>query len=66
MELGIETDICFCLGTGKNYKFLIELNNKLHLFRNIVALEHPRFIMQYKTKQKKIYIDKYISEFNRI
>jgi hypothetical protein len=66
MELGIETDICFCLGTGKNYKFLIELNNKLQLFRNIVALEHPRFIMQYKTRQKSFYINKYLEEFSRI
>ncbi len=30
-------------------------------FKEIIALEHPRFIMQYKSKSKQTYIDKYIS-----
>ena len=29
----------------------------------IVALEHPRFIMQYRSAKKSTYIDKYISAF---
>jgi hypothetical protein len=66
IKFGIERDTCFCLGTGKNYKFMNQLNNKLQLFNKIVPLEHPRFIMQYKSKQKTAYIKKYIEEFGKV
>jgi hypothetical protein len=66
LEFGIEQDTCFCLGTGKNYKFLVELNNELHFFDKIVPLEHPRFIMQYKSKLKRFYIEKYLKEFRNL
>jgi hypothetical protein len=65
LDLGIERDVCFCLGTGKNFKYLLQLNNELHIFNEIVPLEHPRFIMQYKLKQKKVYIEKYLSAFGK-
>ena len=64
--LGIDTDICFCFGTGKNEKFLRTLNEEHKFFGQIVALEHPRFIMQYKSKSKQQYIEKYINAFNLI
>jgi len=63
---GINTDICFCFGTGKNEKFLLSLNNEHGFFKQIVALEHPRYVMQYKSKSKKEYIDKYINAFKKI
>jgi hypothetical protein len=65
LEFGIRREICFCLGAGKNFKFLIQLNNYLKVFDIIVPLEHPRFIMQYKSKQKDTYIKKYIEELGR-
>ena len=66
IALGVETDICYCFGTGKNEKFLRGLNEKHGFFKEIVALEHPRFIMQYKSKSKQIYLDKYLSALNRV
>jgi hypothetical protein len=63
IEFGLKTDICFCLGTGQNYKFLLKLNKDCKFFDNIVPLEHPRFIMQYRSKQKDHFINKYIEEF---
>jgi hypothetical protein len=66
LEFGIKRDTCFCLGTGKNHKFLIQLNNELKLFGRIVALEHPRYIMQYKSKQKHIYIKRYVEELSKV
>ncbi len=66
LKFGIERELCFCLGTGKNYEFLDNLNNKLNLFKRIVPLEHPRFIMQYRSQQKDIYIGKYLREFNKV
>ena len=69
LEFGICRDTCFCLGTGKNFKFIIELNSMYHFFEKIEPLEHPRYIMQYRLKKKDFYIryytDKLIS-VNRI
>lgn len=60
VALGVHTDVAFCLGTGKNEWFLNQLNNQFGFFKEIVALEHPRYIMQYKAKNKQSYIDKYL------
>jgi hexokinase len=64
IDLGFETDICFCFGTGKNEAFLQKLNDEKKFFKQIIALEHPRFIMQYKSKTKQDYIAKYLEKFN--
>ena len=61
LAFGIHTDTAFCFGTGKNEKFLRELNEEKKYFKNIIALEHPRFIVQYKAKDKDFYIRKYIT-----
>jgi hypothetical protein len=66
IAFGINRNICFCFGTGKNEKFLRFLNDKYGFFKSIVALEHPRFVMQYKSKSKLEYIEKYIKAFNLI
>jgi len=66
IAFGINTDVCFCFGTGKNEKFLLELNNQFGFFKKIIALEHPRYIMQYKSKLKQSYISKYLNAFNQI
>ena len=60
IAMGVATDICFCLGTGKNEKFLLKLNEQYGFFGKIIALEHPRFVMQYKARSLHEYIDKYI------
>lgn len=62
----IYTDVGFCFGNGKNERFLRQLNNTYHFFDRIVALEHPRFVMQYKTASKQFYIDKYLEAFNAV
>lgn len=62
LEFGIERKVCFCLGTGKNFRFLSKLNGKHHFFERIEPLEHPRFIMQYRLKHKNYYIEDYIKK----
>lgn len=66
LALGVHTEIAFCFGTGKNEKFLKRLNDEHHFFKQIIALEHPRYIMQYKAKTKQVYIDKYLEAFRAI
>ncbi len=60
ISMGINTDVALCLGTGKNYTYLKHLNDRHQFFDHLVALEHPRYIMQYKSKEKPGYLDKYI------
>ncbi len=60
MSFGIKKDKCYCLGSGKNYKFLQELNEAENLFEEIIPLDHPRYIMQYKRKHLPKYIRKYV------
>ena len=63
IRLGCLTDVVYCLGTGKNYHYLRELNNHKGFFEKVVPLEHPRFVMQYKTKEKDLYIETYLQKF---
>ena len=66
LAFGVARDVCFCFGTGKNEAFLRKLNNQHGFFDRIIALEHPRFVMQYKAREKQLYIDKYIKAFGLI
>jgi hypothetical protein len=66
IALGIKTETCFCLGTGQNAKFLNKLNYEHRFFGKIIPLEHPRFIMQYKSAVKELFIDKYINTLNSV
>ena len=63
-QFGIDRDIAFCLGDGKNFKYLSALNKEKSFFKKIVPLPHPRFIMQYKLKKKQQYIDQYIQQLS--
>jgi len=60
LSFGIDRECCFCFGNNKNFKYLSALNQEKGYFRMIVPLEHPRFIMQYRSKQKELYIEKYL------
>lgn len=64
ITFGIETSICYCIGSGENFKFLTKINEEYKFFDKIVALEHPRFIMQYNSKDRNKYLDKYINALN--
>jgi hypothetical protein len=66
IAMGFETDVCFCFGTGKNEAFSRKLNEEHQFFKKIVALEHPRYIMQYKSKLKQEYIEKYLQAFREL
>ena len=61
ISFGINTSICYCIGSGENFKFLTKINEQYKFFDKIIALEHPRFIMQYHSKDRNKYLDKYIN-----
>lgn len=58
---GMRTDVVYCIGTGRNAAYFTKLNERLGLFDRIIALEHPRYVMQYKAKQVDTYIAKYLN-----
>lgn len=59
-ELGMSPNVAYCLGTGKNFQYLQKLNERIPLYREIIPLEHPRYIMQYKLKEKDAYIERFV------
>jgi hypothetical protein len=63
LRFGINRKVCYCMGTGKNAAFLQALNEKEGFFEQVIPLEHPRFVMQYKTKTKEVYVEKYLAAF---
>ena len=65
ISLGLDTSEVFILGK-KNAQFLHKINNKEHFFEKLTVLEHPRYIQQYKSKEKEMYIDKYLIALNKI
>lgn len=63
ISMGLDTSEVFVLGK-KNAVFIQKLNKEAKLFGSLKILEHPRYIQQYKSKEKQIYIDKYIVTLN--
>ncbi|WP_374458741.1 SMUG2 DNA glycosylase family protein [Chryseobacterium taeanense] len=59
ISLNIDTSEVFIMGK-KNADFISKLNDEADLFEKMTVLEHPRYIQQYKSKEKQLYIDKYI------
>lgn len=59
LALGLDTDEVFVLGK-KNSDYLLKINQEEKFFNKITILEHPRYIQQYKSKEKEAYIAKYL------
>jgi hypothetical protein len=52
--------VCYAIGGEKNFKYLVSLNERFKWFEKIIPLAHPRFIMQYRRKQKQQFIQQYL------
>ncbi|MGC9268073.1 uracil-DNA glycosylase family protein [Listeria ivanovii] len=65
IEFGMDTSICYCIGSGENYNFLSKINDEYQFFHTIIPLEHPRFITQYNSQHKEKYMEKYLNAFYR-
>ena len=60
IEFGIDTSVCYCIGSGENFQELNKINKELKLFKEITPLEHPRFITQYHPRDEEEYMAKYL------
>jgi len=65
VQCGMRTDAVLCIGTGKNAAWFSKLNERLGLFDRMIALEHPRYVMQYKARSLELYIGKYLDALHR-
>ena len=48
------------IGQGKNLDILKNLNKRYGFFEHIEVLPHPRWVMQYRRREKEKYIQQYI------
>lgn len=65
LKFNIDTSMCYCIGSGKNYEYLLKINKEYNFFKEIIPLEHPRYIMQYNSKNKDLYLKKYLTALNK-
>lgn len=61
ISFGIDTSVCYVLGK-KNAKFFEILNKEHHLFNDVVQLYHPRYIIQYKSKNMFDFVNNFIEK----
>jgi hypothetical protein len=55
---------CFCLGEGENFKYFSRVNARYRFFKEIIALPHPRWVMQYRRKKVADYVALYVDRLN--
>ena len=65
INMGLDTEEVFVLGK-KNATFLAQINKEEKLFGTMTILDHPRYIQQYKSKDKLQYINNYIQRLSGV
>ncbi len=65
LAFGARRDVAILFGTGKNQRVFTELNQEHGFFNRVCAVEHPRFVMQYRRKRLRDYLEKYKEVFSR-
>jgi hypothetical protein len=63
LALGACRGAAILLGSGANLRFFTALNQEYGFFRQLIALDHPRFIMQYRRKRLAQYRHEYAQAF---
>jgi hypothetical protein len=64
IDFGLDTDTVYSLGK-KNARYLERINQKEKLFGKIEVLDHPRYIVQYKSRYKEDFIQKYLEMLSK-
>jgi hypothetical protein len=55
-------ETAFCLGEGTNYRYFCRINDQYGLFKDIIPLPHPRWVMQYRRRRKEEFIRMYVAK----
>lgn len=59
LSFGASRHVAVCLGR-KNETYLRRLNEQQGFFERIVTLDHPRYILQYRSREVDSYLDQYV------
>jgi hypothetical protein len=62
LGFGARRDVAVVIGAGDNLRVMQRLNAEHRFFAELRALEHPRFIMQYRRRQ----LDRYVADYLRL
>lgn len=65
LALGARRAAAILFGTGRNQQAFSELNQEHRFFKRVYAVEHPRFIMQYRRKRLRDYLRRYQEAFSQ-
>ncbi len=63
--LGLRTDVAVSLGK-RNGTFLQHLNDELGLFKRIIILDHPRYLMQYRRRDADANAAHYVATLGEV
>jgi hypothetical protein len=66
IAIGGRADHAIVLGQGENARFVRKLNEQQGFFGEVHAIEHPRWILQYRRRQMDRYLSKYEELFGRV
>jgi hypothetical protein len=66
IAFGCRRDHVVILGRGTNARFFARLNDEHRWFEYVHPLDHPRFIMQYRRKRLREYLDLYANTLSRL
>ncbi|MBO2007506.1 uracil-DNA glycosylase family protein [Hymenobacter negativus] len=64
-ELGLRRDVAVSLGK-RNGEFFKRLNAELGLFDKIIVLDHPRYLMQYKSRNTTTNVAHYVETLGQL
>jgi hypothetical protein len=60
LAAGGNREKAYILGQGENYAYFKKLNDDYGFFSKLVSLPHPRWVMQYRFRQKSSFVNNYI------
>lgn len=66
LSFGLSREKAFSFGKGKNYKVLSKLNEKYKWFDELIPLPHPRWVMQYRRREKEKHINQIIDMLSSV
>ncbi|HMN90762.1 MAG TPA: DUF4918 family protein [Saprospiraceae bacterium] len=65
LAFGTSRKVALCMGQGQNAKYFQKINEQHGFFEEIIALPHPRWVMQYRRKQVATFVDMYLHAFQQ-
>ncbi len=59
-RFGTSRKVALCMGQGQNAKYFQKINEQHGFFEEIIALPHPRWVMQYRRKRVEEFVEVYL------